>query len=157
MWLSEWLAFGLCLGALGLALGPKDQRREHFWVRLVAVPLVPGLALAITTAIVPNSSMQAVTRSLCLLAIPALLLAPALLYRPSGPPPGPSADEGGGPGPERPPPAPTRPGGGIPLLDAQQARARVRDHIRPRLAARRLRRPAGEPTRRPVRVPASQR
>lgn len=154
MWLYEWLAFGLCLGALGLALGPRAHRRKHFWLRLVAVPLVPGLALAITTAVIPTSRMQTVTRSLCLLAVPALLLAPALLYRPSGPPPGPSADEGGGPGPEPPPPAPTRPGGGIPLLDAHQALARVRDHNRPRLAARRLRRPGREPAREPVRVRA---
>src|ERR1700683_3255173 len=112
MWLYEWLPFRLLLRAPWLALRPRAHRRKHFGVRLVAVPLVPGLALAITTAIVPISRMQAVTRSLCLLAIPALLLAPALLYRPSGPPPGPSADEGGGPGPEPPPPAPTRPGGG---------------------------------------------
>src|ERR1700733_8660567 len=126
MWVTGWFAFGLCLGALGLALGPRSHRRDHFWLRLGAVPLVPGLPLAVASAIVPIWKIQAVTRSLCLLAILALILVPMLLYRPSGPPPGPTGDEGGGPGPDSPPPRPTRPGGGVPLLDALQPPPRVR-------------------------------
>jgi len=155
MWQIAWvLAFGLCLGALGLAPGQRAQRRPHFWLRLVAIALIPGCALSIASAIVPIWRLQVVTMWLYLLAIPALILLPALLFRPSGPPPGPTGDEGGGPGPGPPPPAPTRPRGGIPLPDAEQARARVRDHVRPHLISGPARRPAREPAPAPRRVPA---
>jgi hypothetical protein len=155
MWQIAWvLAFGLCLGALGLAPGQRSQRRSHFWLRLVAIALIPGCALSITSAIVPIWRMQVVTIWLYLMAIPALILLPALLFRPSGPPPGSTGDEGGGPGPGPPPPAPARPRGGIPLPDAEPARARVRDHVRPRLVSRQARRRAREPTPAPRQVPA---
>lgn len=154
MWQVAWvLAFGLCLGALGLAPG-RSQRRPHFWLRLLMVPLVPACAFLIASAILPIWRTQAMAW-LVLMAIPAFILLPALLFRPPGSPPGPSGDGGGGPpGPDPPPPpAPTRPRGGIPLPDAEQARTRVRDHFRPRLIGRRARRPAREPARSP-RVPS---
>lgn len=146
------LGFGLCLGALGLAAGPRSERRKHFWLRVLAVLLIPGAGLVIATALTPVWTAQALM-PLYLLAIPVLMLMPALLYRPSGPPPGQSGDDGGGPGPDSPPPPPPRrPRGGVPLPNAEQARARVRDHVRPRLTSRRPRRPAREPVRKPVRV-----
>jgi hypothetical protein len=154
MWLVAWLlAFGLGLTTLGLAAGPRSQRREHFWLRLLAAPVVPAVACAIASLIVPIWKMQAVVMAFWVLAIPALMLLPTLLYRPSGPPPGPGGDEGGGRGPEPPRPAPTRPRGGIPLPDAEQSRARMRDHLRPRLTDRGPRRPAREPAPTPHRLP----
>jgi hypothetical protein len=63
------------------------------------------------------------------------------------------SDDGWGHGPKRPPSKPEPPRGGIPLLDADPARVRLRDHGR--LADRlppRERRPAREPAPRPVRV-----
>jgi hypothetical protein len=154
MWQIAWvLAFGLCLGALGLAPG-RSQRRSHFWLRLLMVPLVPACAFSIASAIVPIWRTQAMMW-LVMMAIPAFILLPALLFNPPGSPPGGSGDDGGGPGPDPPPPpAPARPRGGIPLPDAEHARARVRDHVRPKLIGRRPRRPAPEPAREPRRAPA---
>ena len=153
MWLIL-LAFGVCLAALGLAAGPRSLRREHFWWRVFAVLFIPLAALGIASAVTPIWRSDALA-PLYLLAIPALILMPALLYRPSGPPPGSAGEEGGGPGPDPPrPPAPTRPRGGVPLPDAEQAPSRVRDHIRQRLRSRRSRRPAREPAREPVRIPS---
>ena len=154
MWLIAWLlVFGLGLAALGLVGGPRHRRREHFWLRLAAVPVVPLAACGVASAFAPIWRMQAVITGQWLLVIPALLLVPILLYRPSGPPPGPSGDDGGGPGSEPPSPAPMRPHGGIPLLDAEQSRVRVRDHVRPPLTDRGPRRPAREPAPTPHRLP----
>lgn len=84
----------------------------------------------------------------------AILMLPALRDGPS-PPPWQSdsgSDDGWGHGPKRPPKPPETPSGGIPLLDADQSRVRLRDHGR--LADQRsrpVRRPAREPARTPVR------
>jgi hypothetical protein len=63
-------------------------------------------------------------------------------------------DDGWGRGPKRPPSPPEPPRGGIPLLDAEQSRIRLREHGRlsEQLPAR-ARRPTREPARRPVRTP----
>jgi hypothetical protein len=154
MWLVAWLlVFGLGLAALGLTGGPRHQRRDHFWLRLVAVPVVPAGVSAVASAFAPIWKMHAVITGQWLLVIPALILVPILLYRPAGPPPGPSGDDDGGARPEPSPPAPPRPDGGIPLPDAEQSRTRVRDHSRPRLTERGPRRPTREPSRTPHRVP----
>jgi hypothetical protein len=89
------------------------------------------------------------------LACVAALLIPALRDTPS-PPPRPSdpeSDDGWGRGPRRPPRPPEPPRGGIPLLDAEPARVRLRDHrkLSDSLPARE-RRPAREPDRHPVRT-----
>lgn len=91
------------------------------------------------------------------LACVAVLLIPALRDGPDSPP-RPSdggSDDGWGNYPRRPPSPRDVPGGGIPLPDAEPARVRLRDHGRlsERLPARE-RRPAREPDRRPVRLPA---
>ncbi|HEY2771551.1 MAG TPA: hypothetical protein VGI87_13330 [Solirubrobacteraceae bacterium] len=63
------------------------------------------------------------------------------------------SDEGWGRGPRRPPKPPEPPRGGIPLLDAEPARVRLRDNRRlSDLLPPRQRRPAREPQRTPVRV-----
>jgi hypothetical protein len=88
---------------------------------------------------------------LFLVGVIALMFVPGVLYRPSGPSPGPpgSSDDGGG-GPEPPDPPPSYPPGGVPLLDADQARARTRGHDSPKLHDPKPRRPAHEPRRTPV-------
>jgi hypothetical protein len=85
----------------------------------------------------------------------AVLIIPALRDNPELPPrrSDPGSDDGWGRGPDSPPKAPDSPRGGIPLLDAEQARVRLRDHrtLREQLP-RRERRPAREPARTPVRI-----
>jgi hypothetical protein len=86
----------------------------------------------------------------------AVIFLPMVLGRP-GPPPGQSdsdSDGGGGNGPGPPPPPSNTPGGGIPLEDAEPARARLRGHDRlvdllPGPSGRRSR----EPHRTPIRTP----
>lgn len=85
----------------------------------------------------------------------AVLIIPALRDDPDLPPrrSDPGSDDGWGRGPDRPPKAPDSPRGGIPLLDAEPARVRLRDHrtLRERLP-RPERRPSREPGRTPVRT-----
>ena len=79
----------------------------------------------------------------------AVLLLPALRDNPSVPErrSDSDGDDGWGRGPKRPPTPPAPPGGGIPLLDAQQSRTRFREagRLSDRLP-RRVRRPAREPS-----------
>ena len=89
-----------------------------------------------------------------LFAMPALFIIPALLFRGPGDAPaeGNDTDGGGGGGPRRPQTPERPPGTGPPLPDADQARARVRDHIRGRLAPSPARRGAPRgPVRKPIR------
>jgi hypothetical protein len=85
----------------------------------------------------------------------AVLIIPALRDNPELPPrrSDPGSDDGWGRGPDKPPKAPDSPRGGIPLLDAEQSRIRLRDHrTLPERLPRRERRPAREPGRTPVRT-----
>jgi hypothetical protein len=86
-----------------------------------------------------------------LLAIPTLMLVPALLFGNPGSS-GPSDSDGGGGGgpPPEPPTPPAAPRGGIPLPDAEPSPRRVRDHASPGPTRVPRRRPAHEPTRSPV-------
>lgn len=91
-----------------------------------------------------------------LVAALLVVVVPVALYqlgRSKPSPPNPGGDDGWRKRPDPPPPPRPRPGGGgIPLDDAVQAKARLRgtgrlaDHIGPR-----VRRPAREPERTPVR------
>jgi hypothetical protein len=139
MWQLAWLAaFGLSLGALAFAGGPHCERRPHFWLRALSVALIPAAVVSIAPVFLPL---------LVLFAVPTMMLLPALLYRSWDPPPG-SDDDGRGPDPDPPPPStPPAPRGGIPLEDAEQSRARMRDHSRPRLREPGVRRPVREPER----------
>jgi hypothetical protein len=83
-----------------------------------------------------------------------VVLMPLALYRRGWKPrpPDPGGGDGWGKGPEPPRPPRDDPRGGIPLEDAEPARARLRENGK--LAdqlPRRLRRPAREPDRTPVR------
>ena len=85
----------------------------------------------------------------------AVLIIPALRETPDFPPnrPDPGSDDGWGRGPSAPPKPPDPPRGGIPLLDAEQARTRLRDHRKlSEQLPQRERRPAREPERTPVRT-----
>jgi hypothetical protein len=67
--------------------------------------------------------------------------------------PGGGSDDGPGNSRPGPPAPPTRPGGGLPLPDAEPARVRLRDHRRlADLTPPRDRRPAREPVREPARA-----
>jgi len=90
-----------------------------------------------------------------LFALPAMFIVSGMLFGGGDSPPDrPDVDDGGGGGggPRRPDPPPSPPSAAPPLPDADQARARARDHTRGRLApspARRgaPRRPAPKPVR----------
>jgi hypothetical protein len=89
------------------------------------------------------------------LACVVLLIVPALRSGPSppGPPPDDGSDDGRGNDRREPPGPSRRPTGGIPLPDAAPARIRMREPGRlADLLPRHQRRPAREPTRRPVRT-----
>jgi hypothetical protein len=85
----------------------------------------------------------------------AVLIIPALRDGPDFPPqrPDSGSDDGWGRGPGERPKPPDPPRGGIPLLDAEQARIRLRDHRKlPEHLPTRERRPSREPERTPVRI-----
>lgn len=111
------------------------------------------ILLTLTRIFVPGGAVL-----LPYLLILAVLLGPALLprailYPEHGSPPGRSdADDSGGQGPPEPRTPPGAPRGGLPLLDADPARIRVRDHGRLDLVPPRKRRAAREPEHTPVRI-----
>jgi hypothetical protein len=159
--LIVWLAaFALLFGAFVVFAGSPRERKPHFWLRVAALPVVPGLIAGVVIAcgelrLLPDSVAATVLLALVFLLIPGLMVVPALLYRKPGHHPD-SSDEDGGGGPGHPPPPapPTPPRGGVPLLDADQARLRIREHGSSLGDVRRPRRPAREPARPPVRAPS---
>ena len=82
-------------------------------------------------------------------ALPALLIVPALVFGPRRRPPGPSdgEDPGGDGGSRRPDTPRGLPGGGLRLLDAEQARVRYRGEPRSTLIPPPRRRWSSEPER----------
>ncbi|MFZ1993995.1 MAG: hypothetical protein WAU75_07790, partial [Solirubrobacteraceae bacterium] len=156
--LIVWLAaFALLFGAFVVFAGSPAERKPHFWLRVASLPLVPALIAAILIAVrelrmLPDTVDASLLLTLVFLTIPGLMLVPALLYRRPGSSPDSSDDGGGGgsgPGPA--PTPPTLPRDGVPLPDAEQARMRLREHGRRVSGAGRLRRPAREPERAPLR------
>jgi hypothetical protein len=154
--LLVWLiVFALAFAALALSAGSLQQRRSHFWVRvllaLVAMPLVVA-AVVIAVGLVgglPDGAAAALLALLVFIFVPAPFFVPALLYRASGSSPGSCEDDGGGwgPGPDPPLSPPETPRGGLPRPGAEQARIRVRDHTGPEFDRAKPRRPAREPER----------
>jgi hypothetical protein len=88
------------------------------------------------------------------LACVAVLMISALREGPADPPQsGNDSDDGRGNKPLRPLAPSGRPRGGIPLPDAEQSRVRLRDHRRfTEQLPKRVRRPAREPTRTPIKT-----
>ncbi len=151
---------GLFLAAM-LILGGEHggmEKRSHFALRISILGLVLPCALlvpvgALELHALPEQAAKTMFLLLFLADIPALMFIPALLFRSSQPPSGPTdGDDDGGSGPP-PPRRPDIPGGGLPLPDADAGRWRVRDHGRPRLRAARPRRCVREPERRPAHTP----
>jgi hypothetical protein len=138
-----FVGFGL-LG--GSALGMK--RRSRFWARVLLAHLtilasVLCFAGAAALHVLPINALMLLW---LMLVVAAPVAAPAFCYRPAGRATGSSDDDGGGgSGPRRPPARPQGPRGGVPLPDADQAIARVRDHNKPRLRTWEPRRRAREP------------
>lgn len=156
--LSVFLELGFV--TLWIAAGSAQQRRSHFWGRMVlaslAVPAFMAVLVEIAAqSVLPNGAARAVLSLFLFLGVIGLMLVPGVLYHGVGSPPGPSeSDGGGGSGPEAPPPAPHPPRGGIPLPDAEQARARIRDHTATRFGGGQARTaPRRGPARRRVRRP----
>ena len=151
------LAIFLELGfvTLWIAAGSAQQRRSHFWVRMLLASLAVPALMAVLVEIaglsmLPDGAARAVLAVFLFLGVIGLMLVPGVLYARVTPPPGRSdSDGGGGSGPDEPWPSPDAPRGGIPLPDAEQARARMRDHtgsqprtpLRRRAGRRRARRP----------------
>jgi hypothetical protein len=147
------------LVALWIAVGSGRQRRSHFWLRAsLAALALPALMAALVgiarQRVLPlpdDGPGKALLSLLLFVGFIALMFVPGLLYRPPDRSPGPSeSDGGGGTRPKQPPPSLDGPRGGVPLPDADQARARVRDHQRPKFADRKRRRPTHEPRRTPA-------
>jgi hypothetical protein len=148
----------LGLVALWIAVGSGRQRRSHFWVRaLLASLALPALMAALVgvASLNPLSLSDGAAKTslsfLFFVGVVVLMFVPGLLYRRLDPSPGSSeSDGGGGPGPGQPRPSRDAPRGGVPLPDADQARARARDHNTPKLDDPKRRRPAHEPRRTPA-------
>jgi hypothetical protein len=133
-------AFGIVLSE-----GSRIQRRPHFPLRLVLVTIaMPGLVLVLivlgNAGELPQGVGPALIMLLVFCCIPALMLAPALLFCWPDTSPGDDGD-GGPPRPDEPPPQ-GPPMNGLPLPDADPAGWRVRDHV------------SGGPGDRPRRAPA---
>jgi hypothetical protein len=126
------------------------QRRSHFGARVSLTTV--GLLIALLLVVTQKALLETVAiRIWIAFTVLALVTAPFVWYRSPGRFPGSSDSDGpGGPGPDQPPPSSPSPRGDVPLWDAEQALARVRDHNRPRLIDSRRRRPAREPARTPL-------
>lgn len=149
--LVELLLVGLCVSG-----GAREQRRSHFWVRVLLaglfMPSLLALLFGLGYVLAGSVAVPLAVFPMIVLCAMAVFLLPGLLYRRSGSSPGPSeSDRGGGPGPGQPRPSPGGPRGGVPLPDADQASARARDHFRPKLRERKQRRGTPDPRRTPVR------
>ncbi len=127
---------------LPIAMGPTERSR-HFSILIAVAALVLPLLTLLSggAAYVPIA------------ALPALMLIPALIFRPGRRPPGASDDDhddggdGGTPTPDKPN---GLPGGGVPLPDAVHARIRYRGTARTSLIPSGERRREREPARRPL-------
>ena len=146
------------LVALWIAVGSGRQRRSHFRVRFLLaslalpalLPALVGVALLRVPLLSDDAAKQLLTL-LFFLGVIGLMFVPGVLYSVSDPSQGRSeSDGGGGTGPGPPRRSPDGPRGDVPLLDADQAHARARDHDRPKLDNPKRRRPAHEPRRAPA-------
>ena len=146
------------LGVLVSAARDRSlRRRSRFGLRLagfmVSVSL-PEVVLAIGTTFGMIRSEPVAPLLLSLFwGLLVLVLAPIFLFYGHGvDPPGSSDDGGDGPGPGHDPPSPTSPIGGLPMLNAEQSRLRLRGP-RPALGSTWKWRRHPEPTRSPTRIP----
>jgi hypothetical protein len=146
----------ICSAALSSVLGSFQRRRSHFWVRSLLLQFLPAvlpglLALSEKVGIVGAGTLRAAGPRVAVACALSLLAVPALLYKSSGSRPD---DSGGGsdPGPDPPPGPPNPPRPRIPLPDADQSAARLRDHSGGGRRWRKPRRPTREPDQTPTRA-----
>lgn len=134
------------------ALRGPVRRRSRFWLRFAGV-VIAMLLPDLVAILAPVGEQSAGALLLSGLVWGLLLLVPSwfVLFRGSGPDPGPGEEHGDGPGPGDDRPEPPAPIGGIPLPDAEPSSTRVRDHHPPRRTAR-PRRPLRERERLPSRL-----
>jgi hypothetical protein len=154
-WLVGTVLMFLEFGVLTCsALGRRRRARYYFRLSCASVALLAlalGVAVAIKFSALPQWAFGPLWLALLLASLAA---APVFCYHTLTSSHGSSDDDGGGgPGSGPPPPPPAPPRGGTPLPDADQARARRRDHNRPSLLDVSRRRSAVEPAR--PRTPAS--
>jgi hypothetical protein len=133
----------------GLERQPNFGRRLLVLSTLLPLPLV-ALLLVAYLHLISQGASQLIGSLLPLFGF-ALVLVPGLLFRPMTiPPPERDDDDGFSRGPDDPPPDSPPPTGGIPLLNAEQARVRLRDHDDGGTKRTPARRPAREPDRSPL-------
>lgn len=133
--------FSVCFAALVSVIGAFTKRRSHFWLRALALPVVPAalpasLGLGEKLGLVSGLTLRSVGPAVAVACALVLFALPLLLYRGfRAPPANPNDGQDFGPGgpPELPPEPPD---GGIPLPDAEHGHRRLRDHAA-RPAARR--------------------
>ncbi|HWD84552.1 MAG TPA: hypothetical protein VG321_02295 [Solirubrobacteraceae bacterium] len=133
------------------------RRRSRFGLRLASFMVsvsLPEVVVWIGSLVGMIRSEPVVPLLLCLFwALIVLVLAPILLfYGHDVDPPGPSDEGGDGPEPGEGPPSPTPPIGGLPMLNAEQSRLRLRGP-RPALGSTWKWRRHPEPARAPTRIP----
>ncbi|MBV8943040.1 MAG: hypothetical protein JO240_15035 [Solirubrobacterales bacterium] len=134
------IAVALESGFVGLCIawGPSEQRRSYFWVRValasLALPTFMAILVGVNQLLVLSDDVATTLLPFVFfLGVVVLMFVPALFYRGSGSSSGPSESDGGG-GPWSPHSSPDLPRGGVPLLDADQASLRARDHTTPKFA-----------------------
>jgi hypothetical protein len=145
------LLFLACFAALASVVGSFRERRSHFWLRVVLLAVVPAvlpvmLAAGERSGVLSSRALESDGPILVVACAMTLIFLPLLLYRASGAAPGDSED-GNDSGPGPPPGPPPPPHGGIPLPDAEQSRARLRDHTRGERRGRKARRTSRKPER----------
>ncbi len=130
--------FGMCeLFLIGISViaghGMGRVTRPYFGARVLLVSF--GLLAALLIILNQHALAESVAIRVWLaLTVLAVSLGPILWYQSPRRSAGSADSDGGGGSPTDPPRSPqTPPRGHVPLLDADQASVRVRDHNRPRL------------------------
>lgn len=147
----------LAFVTLCVVWGPADCRRPRFWTRVTLTGLAIAASLGLLMGVAQVGTLSAGVASkllttLMLIGVAVVICLPSLFYRPMDAPPDSGLDGGGGDGPSPPDPPHDHPRGGVPLPDADQARARVRDHRGPAFPRVPRRRPVHEPGRAPAKT-----
>jgi hypothetical protein len=125
--------------------------RRMLWT-LTTAAVVAGLMVYVELKVIPGAALVVLAPGLFLAVPLSVVVVAAVVFAAFEPPASTGADDGsGGSAPSQPNPPPDRPDGGIPLPDAEQSSARVRDHNRPWRRSLPSRRSPREPVQPPVR------
>ncbi len=158
MGLAELSVALIPLGVLFSAARDRSlRRRPRFGLRLTGFMVcvsLPEVVIGIgsTVGLIRSESVAPVMLGL-FWGLLVLVVAPIFLFYGHDVDPGQSDEGGEGPGPGQDPPSPTPPIGGLPLLNAEQSRLRLRGP-RPAPGSTWKWRRHPEPTRPPTRMPS---